>query len=237
MTVIGVDAHKRTHTLVAVDDVGAKLGEKTIAATRSGHAAGLQWARSKFSPELTWGVEDLRSMTSLLERQLLAAKATVVRVSPHLMARNRGSKRAWGKSDAIDAIAVARAVLRDPALPRAVHDDISWELRMLVDRREDVVGQRVKTINGSTRFTREHNLLRSVGRTAVCWDNAQQESIWATLKVEFYHRHLWPTKATARVAVGDWIERIYNRRRRHSSLSMICPVEFETQLTQTAHAA
>ncbi len=145
--IIGVDAHKRTHTLVAVDDGGAKLGEKTIAATRSGHAAGLQWARSKFGPELTWGVEDLRSMTSLLERQLLAAKATVVRVPPHLMARNRGSKRAWGKSDAIDAIAVARAVLHDPALPRAVHDDISWELRMLVDRREDVVGQRVETIN------------------------------------------------------------------------------------------
>jgi transposase InsO family protein len=87
------------------------------------------------------------------------------------------------------------------------------------------------------RFAREHNLARSVGRTGVCWDNAQQESFWATLKVEFYDRYLWPTKAAAKLAVGDWIERVYNRRRRHSSLGMICPVEFENRLTQTAQAA
>ena len=87
------------------------------------------------------------------------------------------------------------------------------------------------------RFAREHNLARSVGRTGVCWDNAQQESFWATLKVEFYDRYVWPTKAAAKVAVGDWIERVYNRRRRHSSLGMICPVEFESRLTQTAQAA
>ena len=87
------------------------------------------------------------------------------------------------------------------------------------------------------RFARDHNLLRSVGRTAVCWDNAQAESFWATLKVEFYDRYLWPTKAAARLAVGDWIERVYNRRRRHSSLAMMSPVDFEDRLTQTAQAA
>ncbi|MBS4727452.1 IS3 family transposase [Mycobacterium sp. SM1] len=87
------------------------------------------------------------------------------------------------------------------------------------------------------RLAREHNLARSVGRTGVCWDNAQQESFWATLKVEFYDRYVWPTKAAAKLAVGDWIERVYNRRRRHSSLGMICPVEFENRLTQTAQAA
>jgi putative transposase len=87
------------------------------------------------------------------------------------------------------------------------------------------------------RFAREHNLVRSAGRTAVCWDNAQAESFWATLKVEFYDRHLWPTKTAATLAVGDWIERVYNRRRRHSAIGTISPVEFEGQLTQTARAA
>lgn len=87
------------------------------------------------------------------------------------------------------------------------------------------------------RFARRHNLARSVGRTAVCWDNAQQESFWATLKVEFYDRYLWPTKAAAKLAAGDWIERVYNRRRRHSSLAMMSPVDFEDRLTQTAQAA
>lgn len=87
------------------------------------------------------------------------------------------------------------------------------------------------------RFARENNLLRSVGRTGVCWDNAATESLWATVKVEFYDRRLWPTKAAARLAVGDWIERVYNRRRRHSALGMISPVEFENRINQTAQAA
>lgn len=87
------------------------------------------------------------------------------------------------------------------------------------------------------RFARDHNLARSVGRTGVCWDNAQQESFWATLKVEFYDRYLWPTKAAARLAVGDWIERVYNRRRRHSAIGMIPPIEYENRITQTAQAA
>jgi putative transposase len=87
------------------------------------------------------------------------------------------------------------------------------------------------------RFAAEHNVVRSVGCTGVCWDNAQAESFWATLKVEFYDRYVWPSKAAAKRAVADWIERVYNRRRRHSSLGMICPVEFENRLTQTAQAA
>jgi transposase InsO family protein len=87
------------------------------------------------------------------------------------------------------------------------------------------------------RFARKHNLVRSVGRTGVCWDNAAAESFWATLKVEFYDRYLWPTKAAAKLAVGDWIERVYNRRRRHSAIGMIPPVEYENRFTQTAQAA
>ncbi len=87
------------------------------------------------------------------------------------------------------------------------------------------------------RFAAKHNLVRSVGRTGVCWDNAAAESFWATLKVEFYDRYLWPTKAAAKLAVGDWIERVYNRRRRHSAVGMISPAEYENRLTQTAQAA
>ena len=87
------------------------------------------------------------------------------------------------------------------------------------------------------RFADRHNLARSVGRTGVCWDNAAAESFWATLKVEFYARYLWPTQAAAKLAVGDWIERVYNRRRRHAALGMISPVQYEDRFTQTAQAA
>lgn len=87
------------------------------------------------------------------------------------------------------------------------------------------------------RVARTHDLARSVGRTGVCWDNAASESLWATLKVEFYDRYLWPTKAAAKLAVGDWIERVYNRRRRHSAIGMLSPVDYEDRINQTAQAA
>ena len=70
-------------------------------------------------------------------------------------------------------------------------------------------------------------LLQSVGRTGVCWDNAPAESFWSTLKTEFYNRHDWATKAEARLAVGRWIEERYNRIRRHSSIGMMTPVQYE----------
>jgi len=80
-------------------------------------------------------------------------------------------------------------------------------------------------------------VLRSMGRTGVCWDNAAAESFWSTLKTEFYNRREWTTKAEAKQAVGAWIEDRYNRRRRHSSIGMISPVRFEELHTQTAQAA
>lgn len=52
-------------------------------------------------------------------------------------------------------------------------------------------------------------------------NNAAAESFWSTLKTEFYNRRSWPTKAEARLAVGRWIEERYNRRRRHSALTMM----------------
>jgi transposase InsO family protein len=77
----------------------------------------------------------------------------------------------------------------------------------------------------------------SVGRTGVCWDNAQQESFWSTLKTEFYQRHRFDTREQAITAVSTWIENVYNRRRRHSALGQISPVAFEQQLISAAAKA
>jgi putative transposase len=55
------------------------------------------------------------------------------------------------------------------------------------------------------------------------------ESFFSALKTEFYYRRVWPTKARAKVEVGAWIEDRYNRRRRHSALGQISPVQFELQ--------
>lgn len=77
----------------------------------------------------------------------------------------------------------------------------------------------------------------SVGRTGVCYDNAQQESFWSTLKTEYYQRHPFATHREAILAVSNWIENTYNRSRRHSSLGMISPITFERQLVTTANQA
>jgi transposase len=145
--VIGIDAHKKEHTMCAVDAVGVKLAEKTVPATSAGHKQAMKFVRARFGVDVVWGVEDCRPLTALLERDLLGAGHQVVRVPPHLMARARASSRQLGKSDPIDALSVARAVLREPDLPVAFHDRASMELKMLVDRREDLVGQRIATIN------------------------------------------------------------------------------------------
>lgn len=147
MVVVGADVHKRTHTFVAVNEVGRKVGEKVVAATTSGHNQALRWARTHFGTDLRWGIEDCRHLSARLERDLLSAGQQVVRVPPKLMAQTRASARTRGKSDPIDALAVARAVLREPDLPVASHDEVSRELKLLVDRREDLVGQRTSTIN------------------------------------------------------------------------------------------
>jgi transposase len=147
MVVVGADVHKRTHTFVAVDEVGRKLGEKSVEATAAGHHQGLRWAREQFGTELKWAIEDCRHLSARLERDLLTAGQQVVRVPPKLMAQTRASARTRGKSDPIDALAVARAALREPDLPVACHDEVSRELKLLVDRREDLVAQRTSTIN------------------------------------------------------------------------------------------
>src|ERR1700758_5599469 len=147
MVVVGADVHKRTHTFVAVDGAGRKVGEKVVAATSVGHAEAVMWARERFGPEVVWAVEDCRHLSARLERDLLTAGQQVVRVPPKLMAQVRASARTRGKSDPIDALAVARAFLREPDLPIASHDEVSRQLKLLVDRREDLVAQRTSTIN------------------------------------------------------------------------------------------
>jgi transposase len=77
----------------------------------------------------------------------MAGGQKVVRVPPKMMAQTRASARTPGKSDPIDALAVARASLREPDLPIASHDEVSRELKVLVDRREVLVAQRTSTIN------------------------------------------------------------------------------------------
>lgn len=72
-------------------------------------------------------------------------------------------------------------------------------------------------------------IARSMGSRGDCWDNAVAESFFATLKKELIHRRSWPTRRELIGEVFDYIETFYNRRRRHSTLGMLSPAQFEAR--------
>ncbi|MBV8161316.1 MAG: IS110 family transposase [Acidimicrobiia bacterium] len=145
MVVVGVDSHKATHTFVAVDENGRELASRTLPATPGGHLEALRWAQTW--PERRWALEDCRHLSRRLDSDLVRAGEAVVRVPPKLMAGARRSGRERGKSDPIDALAVARAAMREPNLPAARLDGPDRELRLLVDHREDLVCERTRAQN------------------------------------------------------------------------------------------
>ncbi len=64
-----------------------------------------------------------------------------------------------------------------------------------------------------------------------CYDNAAMESFWSTLKSELLHDQTFADLAQVRLAIFEYVEAFYNRRRLHSALGYQSPVEFEQQLT------
>ncbi len=145
MVVLGTDTHKRSHTVVAVDEAGVEIGSMTVTATPEGHLRLVKWA-AKW-PQRRWAIEDCRTLSRRLESDLLRAGELAVRVPPKLMAGVRRSARTRGKSDPIDALAVARAALREPDLPVARLDGPSREIRLLVDYRESLIKDRTAAQN------------------------------------------------------------------------------------------
>jgi transposase len=148
--VIGVDPHKKTHAAAAVGRAaGEVVGELTVTARERGHEELLLWAR-ELGGERLFALEDCRQVSGALERFLIGHGERVVRVPAKLMAGARKAARGFGKSDPIDALAVARAALREPDLPEARLCGPSLEIKLLLSHREDLVAE----------STRVHNRLR-----------------------------------------------------------------------------
>jgi transposase len=155
MIVIGSDPHERSHT----------CGLERL----------LTWARG-LDPERVWAIEDCRHVSGRLERFLIARGERVVRVPPKVMAGRRRAARERGKSDAIDALAVARAALEEgvESLPTAQLEGPAREIKLLLDHREDLVAERTRVgpltaaklvaeIAGIERFRSQAKLARIAG--------------------------------------------------------------------------
>ena len=141
---IGVDPHKATHTVVAIDRDEHAIAKLEVVADRSQAQRLLAWA-APLGGERTWAIESASGLGRLLAQQLLGAGEHVVDVPPTLSARVRllGSAKA-GKNDDNDALSTAIAGLRHCQLRTVQVADQAAVLRLLIDRYDDLVGLRTQ---------------------------------------------------------------------------------------------
>ena len=152
--VIGIDAHKASHTATAIGPGSVEAATIRLRAARSTPEELLSWAAQW--PERRWGVEGARGLGQLLAQQLVAAGEHVVDVPATLSARVRTLETGHGrKTDHIDARAVALVAAQRPDLPRVTADDHCRVLRLLADRRDELTSERRRTINRLHRHLRD----------------------------------------------------------------------------------
>ena len=110
-------------------------------------------------------------------------------------------------------------------------------LGMAIDQRKPAGGATVIHSDQGTQFTSwtftqravDSGLLPSMGTVGDCYDNAMAESFWSRMQVELLDRKRWKTRVELANAIFEYLEIFHNRRRRHSSLGMVSPIEYEIQ--------
>jgi len=122
----------------------------------------------------------------------------------------------WGMSDKIDRRLVLSAlnmalVNRKPSAGLVHHTDRGSQYAS----------------NDYREALRRHGLIASMSRKGNCWDNAVAESFFSSLKAELKGSYATHDEATR--AIFEYIEVFYNRKRRHSSIGYLTPVEHEAR--------
>jgi transposase len=144
---IGVDAHKRVHEAVALDEAGREVGRRRAANSAAGWRELQAWAAGLGEPR-RWGVEGAWGYGRGLAQHLVAAGEAVSEVSPRWTAAARRSARKPGKSDALDALAVARLVLQEGAtLPAVGAEDETAVLELLTTERDAALAEATRLRN------------------------------------------------------------------------------------------
>ena len=142
---IGIDTHKRSLAAASVDALGRVLVVREFANDPKGHRSLVRWVREQGQPRRV-GIEGSLHYGAAAAGQLLAAGEDVREVSPSLTHVER-RRRSRGKSDPIDAVAIARVVAADEALPSARRAALLSDLKLLVDHRDQLVRARTQIAN------------------------------------------------------------------------------------------
>jgi transposase len=145
---LGIDTHKQAHVIVALDEQGRVVGTRSLANSAEGWVGALTWARQQ-APTRQWGIENSGSWGKGLAQFLLThGEGDVREVRPQRTAQYRRRGRSPDKTDQTDALAIARVLLAEGAtLPQVPLDDVSTELRLLSDHRDNLVVERTRLVN------------------------------------------------------------------------------------------
>jgi putative transposase len=111
---------------------------------------------------------------------------------------------------------------------------VTSALAMAVKNRSPKAGTVIHSDHGTqfcswvfTRRVQESGLVPSMGSVGDCFDNAIMEAFWARMQTELLNRRRWRTRLELSNAIFEYLEIFYNRQRRHSSLGMRSPIEYE----------
>lgn len=146
MRTVGIDTHKDTLAVCAVDELGSVVDERTFPNDRAGHAALADWVNGVTSNGVI-GIEGSSSYGAPLARFLVGRGFAVREVPPQLSRRERLRTRRAGKSDPGDALAIARVAAREADLPPVRLADRTSDIALLVEAREDVVAEMTRVRN------------------------------------------------------------------------------------------
>lgn len=146
MATIGIDTHKATLAVSVIDATGRECGARTFPNDHEGHVTLLHWVQG-LAAERRFGIEGSGSFGAVLARLLVAAGEHVVEVPAVLTDRERRHLRRAGKSDPGDALAIARVALREAGLGPISMPGIAEDLKLLVDARDQRVGERTRVAN------------------------------------------------------------------------------------------
>jgi putative transposase len=223
----GVYGSPRIHAELRLGH-GIRVGEKRVA--RLMKAAGIAGVTPRKRWKTTIRIPGITPATDLVNRDFKAAGPNALWVaditylrtgeggstSPPSRTRTRGTIVGWSMAThtraklVVDALQMALA-RRRPA-PGLIHHS-------------DQGGQYVSLASG--RAAREAGLAVSMGSRGDAYDNAVAETFFATLKKELVNRRSWPSRLELQSAVFEYIEAFYNRQRRHSTLRMLSPANYE----------